>query len=127
SLRSLPTNVLAGSRKAFGRAELIFTPDLAKMLHVPHPAFVVVQGGLFAASGAVWGLDPFGGPAMEEGSWPERETWLSEAGASLLYRPGLPEPRGFLRLDVARGVGNNHENKITLHYSVPLDLLRRLE
>src|SRR5206468_2605910 len=52
SLRSLPTNVLAGSRKAFGRLDLIFTPDLAKLSHIPHPASLVLQGGWFAASGS---------------------------------------------------------------------------
>ena len=127
SLRSLSTNVLVGSRKTLGRLDLIFTPDLAKLSHVPHPSLVVLQGGLFAASGAVWGADPFGGPTIAGDALPKPEGWLSEVGVSLLYRPGLPEPRGFLRLDYAHGVGNNPEHKVTLHYSVPLDLLHRLE
>jgi hypothetical protein len=127
SLRSLPTNVLAGSRKAFGRLDLILTPDLAKLSHVPHPSALVLQGGLFAASGAVWGREPFTGSDLKGDVLPERSSWISEAGASLLYRPGLPEPRGLLRLDYARGVGNNPENRMVLYYSVPLDLLRRLE
>ena len=94
---------------------------------MPHPAFVVVQGGLFAASGAVWGRDPYGGPLLPGDALPEREAWLSEAGVSLLYRPGLPEPRGFMRIDYARGVGQNHESKFTIHYTVPLDLLHPIE
>jgi hypothetical protein len=127
SLRSMETNVLAGAGKAFGRVDLIFTPDLPARVRLPVPGFVVVQGGLFAASGAVWGVDPYGGPSREGDWWPAAPVWLSEVGVSLLYRPGLPEPRGFLRLDYARGVGSNPESKFTLHYTVPLDLLRRLE
>ena len=127
SLRSISTNALAGSRKAFGKIDLIFTPDLGRALHLPIPTPIVLQGGMFAGSGAVWGKNPYGGPPVAGGAWPESESWLSEVGVSLLYRPGLPEPRGFLRLDYARGVGNNPNTKITVHYSVPLDLLHRLE
>lgn len=127
SIRSLPTNSLAGTGKALGRLDLIFTPDLPRVLRLPVPAFVVVQGALFAGSGAVWGGDPFGGPARPGRAWPERQAWISEVGASLLYRPGLPEPRGFMRLDYAHGVGGNTETKISLHYTVPLDLLRAFE
>src|SRR5262249_38288644 len=63
SLRSLETNDLASRRKAFGRLDLIFTPDLAQLSHIPHPAALVLQGGLFAGSGAAWGRNPFGGLA----------------------------------------------------------------
>lgn len=126
SLRSIPTNSFAGTRKAFGKLDLIFTPDLGRFLHLPIPAPIVVQGGVFTGAGSVWGPDPYGGSAVEgDEAFPEE--WLSEVGVSLLYRPGLPEPRGFLRLDYARGVGNNPESKVTVHYSVPLDLLHRLE
>jgi hypothetical protein len=127
SLRSLATNTFAGSRKAFGRLDLIFTPDLAKLSHIPHPAVLVLQGGLFAGSGAVWGKEPFTGAELGGDALPEVSSWLSEAGVSLLYRPGLPEPRGFIRADYARGLGNNGENRFVLYYSVPLDLLHRLE
>lgn len=127
SLRSLPTNSLAGTSKAFGKLDLIFTPDLGKVLHLPIPSPVVLQGGVFAGSGAVWGDSPYGGPSVGGDALPEANAWLSEVGVSLLYRPGIPEPRGFLRLDYARGVGNNIESKVTVHYSVPLDLLHRLE
>jgi hypothetical protein len=127
SLRSLLTNSLAGSRKAFGRLDLIFTSDLAKLSHVPHPSILVVQGGLFAGSGAIWGKEPFTGADLGEGTLPDASSWLSEVGASLLYRPGLPEPRGFIRADYAHGVGTDTESRITIYYSVPLDLLHRLE
>ncbi|TMQ71346.1 MAG: hypothetical protein E6K80_05895 [Candidatus Eisenbacteria bacterium] len=127
SLRSLVTDALAASRKAFGRADLIFTPDLAKLSHLPHPAALVLQGALFAGSGAVWGKDASSGARLTGDALPDRSEWISEAGASLLYRPGLPEPRGLLRLDYAHGVGNNPAHRVVLYYSVPLDLLRRLE
>lgn len=127
SLRSLPTNSMAGTREAFGKIDLIFTPDLGRALHLPIPSLVVLQGGLFAGCGTVWGANPYGGPPVTGDEFPEREAWLSEVGVSLMYRPGLPEPRGFLRVDYAYGVGTNPENKLTVHYSVPLDMLRRLE
>jgi hypothetical protein len=126
SLRSLKTNELGGTRKAFGRLDVVFTPDLLKLSPLPHPGLGPLQTGLFAATGAVWGPSPFGDPPISGGEWPEPQAWLSEIGASLLYRPGLPEPRGFVRLDYARGVGPNPESRITVHYSVPLDLLRPL-
>ncbi len=127
SLRSLETNALASSRKAFGRLDLIFTPDLAQLSHVPHPAALVLQGALFAGSGAAWGQDPFGGPSRGGDALPDASAWLSEVGVSLFYRPGLPEPRAFVRLDYARGVGNNPAHHVVLYYSTPLDLIHRLE
>jgi hypothetical protein len=127
SLRSLSTSDLSGTGAALGRLDLVFTGDLLGAARIPHPAFLVLQGGLFAASGATWGPDPYGGTGSAEGPWPQRDAWLSDAGGSVLFRPGLPEPAAFLRFDYAGGIGNNHHHKYSIYYTAPLDLLRPRE
>jgi hypothetical protein len=124
SLRSLSTSDLSGTGAALGRLDLVFSGDLLGVARIPHPAFLVLQGGLFAASGATWGPDPYGGPGSAAGPWPQRDAWLSEAGGSVLFRPGLPEPAAFLRFDYAGGIGNNPRHKYSIYYTAPLDVLR---
>jgi len=124
SLRSLSTNDLSGTGAALGRLDLVFTGDLLGVAHIPHPAFLVLQGGLFTASGATWGPDPYGGAGSAAGWWPQHGAWLSEAGGSILFRPGLPEPAAFLRFDYAGGLGDNPRHKYSIYYTAPLDLLR---
>jgi hypothetical protein len=124
SLRSLSTNDLSGTGAALGRMDLVFTGDLLAAAHLPHPAFFYIQGGLFVASGATWGPDPYGGPGSAAGAWPQRDAWLSDVGGSVLWRPGLPEPSAFLRFDYAGGIGNNPRHKYAIYYTAPLDLLR---
>jgi len=124
SLRSLSTSDLSGTGAALGRLDLVFSGDLLAAVHIPHPAFLLLQGGLFAASGATWGPDPYGGPGSEAGPWPQRDAWLSDAGGSVLFRPGLPEPAAFLRFDYAGGIGNNPRHKYSIYYTAPLDVLR---
>ena len=67
SLRSLSTSDLSGTGAALGRLDLVFSGDLLGVARIPHPAFLVLQGGLFAASGATWGPDPYGGPGSAAG------------------------------------------------------------
>lgn len=127
SLRSLPAEELGGTTKALARLDVFFTPDLLALAHLPHPAALPIQGALFAATGAVAGGDPYGGPAATGDRWPEREAWRSELGGGLLYRPGLPNPRGSLRVNWAWPLGTGHGGRVSMEYAVPLDLLRALE
>ena len=84
-----------------------------------------LQGGLFVATGAVWGTDPYGGPGSPAEGWPEKATWRSEVGASLLYRPGVPDEDGYFRLNYAYPLGpGDRDGRWSVSYSRALDLLR---
>jgi hypothetical protein len=125
SLRSLPSTSLGGTGLALARLDIIGVDDLLALAHIPHPAMFPIQGGLFVASGAVWGVDPFGGPGSPSASWPDKNAWLSEAGASLLYRPGIPYDDGYFRLNYAHPIGANAgKARWSLSYSRALDLLK---
>jgi hypothetical protein len=125
TLRSLPGGTLGGTGLALARLDVIGADDLLAIVHLPHPSMLPIQGGLFVATGAVWGADPFGGPGTPATDWPEKSAWLSEAGASLLYRPGIPEDDGYFRLNYAHPLGNGaREARWSVTYSRALDLLR---
>jgi hypothetical protein len=124
SLRSLNSEALGGTGLGVARLDLIGTPDLLALAHLPHPAFLPIQGGAFVASGAVWGHDPYGGPGSPERGWPSRGAWLSEAGVSLLYRPGIPETDFYLRLDHSWPIGPDDRGaRWSVSYTRALDLL----
>ena len=125
TLKSLRSDSLGGTAVAIARLELIGVDDLLALAHIPHPAMVPLQGGVFAATGAVWGADPFGGPGTPVGGWPERSAWMSEAGLSLLYRPGMPDENAYLRVNLAWPVGlHGGRARWSVSYSRALDLLR---
>jgi len=105
SLRSLTGDSRGGTGLALARLDVVESPDLLTLAHIPHPAMLPLQAGVFAASGAVWGADPYGGPSVPGLDWPRRQGWLSEAGASLIYQPGIPDPLWMLRLNVAWPLG----------------------
>jgi hypothetical protein len=127
SLRSFPTGSFGGTVKALGRLDLYFPQDLLALARIPHPAMLPISLGLFAATGAVAGTDPYGGPAVEGEAWPDESAWKSEAGAALLWRPGIPSPIGFVRFDAAWRLGPGDGNRFSLEYSVPMDLLKAFE
>jgi hypothetical protein len=128
TLRSLPGASRGGTGIALARLDVIGTTDVLAWAHVPHPAAFPIQAGLFAATGAVWGPDPYGGPAVRGHGWPRANSWLSEAGASLIYQPGLPDPASFVRLDFAQPLGPARERtRWTLSYTRALDLVRPFE
>jgi len=123
SLRSLPGWSLGGTRKALARLDLVTAPQLFEPLHLPPT--LAFQLGAFGGIGAVWGDDPYGGPGTPEDEWPERNEWLSEAGASLLYRPGIPDPLGHIRFDWAWPIGPERgAGRFIVYYSRPIDLVR---
>lgn len=125
SLRSLPGGTLGGTGLALARLDLIGVDDLLALAHLPHPAMFPIQGGLFVATGAVWGADPYGGQGSAAAGWPERQAWRSEVGASLLYRPGVPDDDGYFRLNAAWPLGPwDHDLRWSITYSRALDLLR---
>ncbi len=128
SLRSLEGAERGGTRLALGRVDLLGSSDLLALAHIPHPAAFPLQAGAFAAAGAVWGVNPYGGGAVPGGSWPHRQDWLTEAGVSLIYQPGIPDPLRLVRLNLAWPLGPGSTGmRMSLTYSRALDLLRPFE
>lgn len=125
SLRSLSSYSASGDHLLFGRLEMVIAKDIVEMLHLPLGSAVNLQPALFVASGSVWGTDPFSGLPAAGGGWPEDPQWRHEAGFGLYYRPGLPNPDGFLRFVFAHPLGpNDNGYRIVVSYSRPLDQLR---
>lgn len=128
TLRHLKGSSLGGSRMALARLDLIGVPDLLALAHIPHPDALPLQGAVFAGAGATWGRDPYGGPGSPEDAWPGSELWKSELGVSVLYRPGIPDPNGFLRFSYAWPLGpSDQSGRFTITFARGLDLLRPLE
>lgn len=127
TLRSVEGASRGGTGMALARLDLIEAPDLLELARIPHPAMFPLQAGVFAGAGAVWGVDPYGGPARGGLDWPDPEHWVSEAGVALLYRPGIPDPAGFMRLEYAWPLGPSIEKaRFTMSYTRAMDLLRPL-
>lgn len=121
-LRSLPRDQLGGTGMALAKLDLIGARDLLALLRVPHPAALPLQGALFAATGAMWGRDPYTGTVVRGGDWPDRRDWRSEAGVSLLYDTVLFPT---LHLSYAWPIGPRAgEGRWSVSFSRPLDLLR---
>jgi hypothetical protein len=128
TLRSVQSGTAGGTAIAVARLDVIAEDDLLSLLRIPHPDAFSFQPGAFAGIGAAWGRDPYGGPTRPGRNFPEREAWLSEVGLSLLYRPGLPEPDGFLRFDVAQPLGPDDRSlRFVFSYGRAIDLLKPLE
>jgi hypothetical protein len=126
SLRTLESGSRGGTGKALARLDLIGAPEAFGTGAVaPSPA-LAFQLGAFAAIGSIWGPDPFGVESSPDRDWPDAREWLSEAGLSLLYRPGLPDPTGFVHCDVAWPVGPKDDRgmQVSIYYARPLYLVR---
>ena len=122
TLRSLHRDERGGSGLALAKLDLIGAQDLLAVLHIPHPAVLPLQGALFAATGALWGRDPYTGAVVRGGNWPDQRDWVSEAGVSLLYNSALFPT---LHCSYARPIGPGpHEGRWTMWFARPLDLLR---
>ena len=125
TLRSLHRDERAGSGFAIAKLDLVSAGDLLATLHLPHAAAFPIQGALFAATSAVWGPDPYGGPTVAGVDWPDRNAWASEVGASLLYSSPLLFPGGgALRVSYAWPIGpDTRVARWSVSISRALDLL----
>ena len=125
SSRGLLGATRGGTGQALARLDVIGSDDILALAHLPHPAWLPIQVGAFATAGAVWGTDPYGGPARSGVDWPDQEHWVSEAGGALLWRPGLPDPAGFFRFSYAWPLGPARESAgFTASYSRAIALVK---
>ena len=125
TMRGILGATRGGTGLALARVDLIESEDILALARIPHPAWLPIQVGGFAAAGAVWGEDPAGGPARGGLDWPDEEHWVSEAGAALLWRPGLPDPAGFFKLSYAWPLGPARESaRWTASYSRALAFVK---
>lgn len=127
TLYSATANSLQGTGRALGRAELLLIDPVQSVLGLQQRPTFPLQLGVFAGSAARWGFDPLTGVArLTRHDWAARGDWRSEAGFSVLYRPGLPDPDSFVRLAVAYPIGpGSHATTITGIYTRALDFLHR--
>lgn len=127
SLHTIESQSLSGTARAVGRVDLLLHDDLLTLLRLRRDTAFPLQAGAFAVSAARWGYDPVTQLARStKRDWPGSEQWLSEAGVSLMYRPGLPDPDTFMRLDVAWPLGpGGRELAIQMMYKRTLHLLGR--
>jgi len=126
TLVSVPRDAQGGSSFGIAKLALVSPADLLQALHLPHPAMLVLEPGAFAATAAVGGTDPYGGPARAGDQWPDRANWLSEAGISLDYAPGFGR-NWIVRMSEAWPLGpTDRRERFQLVFSRHLDLLRPL-
>jgi hypothetical protein len=126
TLRTLDTDRAHGTGRAAGHVDLILNDPLQRLLRIdPRPTFPV-QLGAFAGAAACWGTDAATGrAALTARDWPASGDWACEAGVSLLYRPGVPRPDSFVRLDWAHPLGSSAGRAATyVSYTTPLNFLR---
>ncbi len=125
TMRSMSSSARGGTGFAQARLEVIGADDVLETLRIPHPAFLPLQIGVFGGVGAVWGVDPFGGPSRSGGDWPDREHWVSEAGVSLIYQPGFPSPTTLMRVNYAWPLGPERESSnFSVSISHAMDFLK---
>lgn len=127
SLHTVESQSLAGAGRTLARVDLIVHDDLPTLLRLRSDTAFPLQVGAFAVSAARWGHDPSTQLARATArDWPRAEDWLSEAGVSLMYRPGLPDPDTYMRFDVAWPLGpGGRELAIQMMYKRTLHLLGR--
>jgi len=106
TLRTLVPGSLRGTGRAAAHVDLMLTDAVQTLLGLGRQPTFPIQLGVFGGSAALWGFDPASGrPRLDPHDWMGRQAWLSEAGVSLLYRPGLPSPDSFVRIDWATPIG----------------------
>jgi len=125
NIRTLKRNELAGAGRLYGRFDLIVVDEIGRPLHLPIPARLPLQLGMFAGSGAVWGRDPVSGDAVPTArSLPHADEFFSEVGAGLMLRFGVPNPLTGLRFEVAFPIGADRRGAAyALAFQEPLNLL----
>src|SRR5262249_28659688 len=96
-----------------------------RLLHLPLPAWMPLQLGTFAGTGAVWGRDPATGEAVPTTRYhPNHDEYLSEVGVGLSWRIGIPDPLPAVPFGLAfpiRAAGRRPA--YALAYQQPLNLL----
>lgn len=128
TLRSVRHAETGGSRIAVARLELILVRDVFELSHIPSPSAFPIQLAAFAASGSVWGPDPYTGLVRPGTDWPHAADWRSEAGFSVMYQPGIPDPTMFVRFNWARPLGPDAgATRLTLSLGRGLDFVKRFE
>ena len=128
TLRSLSYAATGGTRIAFARLEFMMVRDLLEVAHIPHPSLFPLQAAVFAAAGSVWGRDPYTGQVRPGIDWPRSADWRSEAGGSLMWQPGIPDPAMFARIDWAKPIGPDaHGSRVSISLGRGLDLVKRFE
>jgi hypothetical protein len=127
TLRVLPVAERGGTGLALARLDVVGLADVLALARIPHPAaFPVLLGG-FVAAGATWGADPYGGSARPGVDLPHAADWVSEAGISILYQPGVPTPQDFVRFDHAWSLGRDGpEPRFVVSYTRAIDLFEPL-
>jgi hypothetical protein len=126
TLRSLDAQTLRGTGRALAHADFILTDALQTLLGMERAPVFPIQAGAFAGAGAVWGTDPLtGAAALTSRDWPRQRDWLAEAGVSVMYRPGLPHPDSFVRIDYAVPIGaDGRASHLYVSYMRALNFLR---
>jgi hypothetical protein len=124
TLVSVPRDAFGGSSFGLAKLEVVAVRDLLGLLHIRRPELLYFQPAIFAATGAVSGVDPFGGPARPRERWPDRSRWLGESGVALHYSPGLLGLT--IRMSEAWPIGpTKRGERFEFLISHPLDLLRK--
>ncbi len=125
SLRTIERNGVTGTGLVFARGEFVLADDLRRLLHLPLPSWLPLQASAFAASGAAWGHDAAGvTPERTRRDGPRASEWRSEVGAGLSWRPGVPRPDTYLRLEAAWPIGRDERGlSYTLGFQGLQDLL----
>lgn len=125
SLLTVESHALAGTGRAVGRVELLMHDDVFTVLGLRQGTAFPIQVAAFAGAAARWGYDPATGAArVTPRDWPGAEQWMSEAGVSLMFRPGIPDPDAFLRVDYAWPLGpGDREGTLQVSWQRTLHLL----
>jgi len=106
SLLTVESQSLSGTGRAVGRVDLLMHDDLLATFGLRESPAFPLQAGAFATIASRWGYDPATGLArVTPRDWPGAEQWMPEAGLSLMYRPGLPDPETFFRVDYVWPLG----------------------
>lgn len=124
SLRTLEADPESGTGAVFARSELVLVDDLRQVLRLPLPAWMPLQLATNLATGAIWDHEVGRRFNADGRDVPEPKDWRSEAGVSILWRTGVPEPSSRLRLECSWPIGVDERTVTwTVSYQRLLDLL----
>lgn len=114
ALRSQAAHTAPSAGAAAAHADLLLEDPLQRLAGRKGDPQFPIQFACFAGASARWGFDPVTGLARPTArNWPQRGAWNSEAGVSLLYRPGVPVPDAYLRIDWAFPLGGDGRGRGT--------------